>query len=122
MIKIILKCATHFTTRIEFVYSNSQTFGYCYSCSTYVKNFTLDFSNKELFSIGFSAGGVIDTLEICARDLNNSLITCMKGCDTGRPITSKFYFTNFNIVSFIGSFNSNFNSLVQFGVQYVVIN
>ena len=119
--KIILKCASY-TTRIEFVYSDSLTYGYCFNCSTYVKNFTLDMFNKELFSLGYNTGGIIDTLEICARDLTTLVVTCMIGCDTGRPINAKFYFKNYNIVSFIGSFNSNYNSLAQFGVQYVVIN
>lgn len=121
--KIILRCASY-TTRIEFVYSDSQTFGYCYSCSGFVKNYSLDMSNKELFSLGLNGGAnlIIDTLEICVKDLTTLAITCMKGCDASRTINIKYYFQNYNIISFIGSFDGSFNSLAKFGVQYTVIN
>ena len=122
--KIMLKCATSFTTRIEFVYSDSQTFGYCYNCSTvaYVKNFTLDMINKDLVSIGYGYGAVIDAIEICVKDIQTSVVKCMKGCSTTFTISKRNYFTNYNIVSFIGSFDKVLNSLLNFGVQYVVVN
>jgi hypothetical protein len=119
--KINLKC-TSYTRRIEFVYSDSQTFGFCYNCSTYVKNFTIDMINKQLFSLGYNTGAIIDSLEICVKDETTSAVTCMIGCDTTKPIIKRFYFTNYNIISFVGSFNSNYNSLAEFGVQYIEIN
>ncbi len=127
MNKIILKCAASYTTRIEFVYSDSQTFGYCYDCSlstTYVKNFTLAMSNKELYSLGFQSGlnVIIDALEICVKDQTTSDVTCMKGCDTTRIIDKKYFFNDYNVVSFVGFFDPNFNSLAHFGLQYLSIN
>ena len=91
----------------------------------YVKNFTLDILNKELISVGFNDAGanvIIDTLELCVRDLKTFSITCMKGCDQTRIANRKYYFTNYKILSFIGSFDKSYNSLAKFGLQYVVIN
>ena len=76
-----------------------------------LSNFTLDMKNKILFSLGYNVGGIIHTLEICARGLTTSAVTCLIGCDTTRAINGKFYFTNYNTVSFIGSFNSIYDSL-----------
>ena len=87
----------------------------------YVKNFTLDILNKDLISVGFNdVGGnvIIDTLELCVRDLKTFSITCMKGCDQTRKANRKYNFTNCKILSFIGSFDK----LAKFRLQYVVIN
>ena len=81
-------------------------------------------SNKELYSLGFQSGlnVIIDALEICVKDQATSDVTCMKGCSTTFTISKRNYFTNYNIVSFIGSFDKYLNSLLNFGVEYVVVN
>ena len=78
--------------------------------------------NKDVYSFAHSSGGIIDLLEICVKDSTTLAITCMKGCDTSRTLTNKYYNIT-NVISFVGSFDKLYNSsLANFGVRYVLIN
>ena len=76
--------------------------------------------NKDIVSIGYSAGNILDMLEFCVRDLTSSVITCTKGCDTVRVSTKVAY--PLDVISFSGDFDNNFYSLTTFSFEYYLLN
>ncbi len=120
--KIILKCNA-FINQIDFVYADYQTISLNYGTTSFITQYTIDFVNKEIVSIGHWSGGVIDMLEFCTRDLTTRAITCTKGCT--EKIPNKIYqiFDFYEIVAFTVDWGwwANAYAVTTFGIKYIVI-
>ena len=117
--RIVLNC-NQFLQQIDFVYADYQVFSFNVITTSFTNQYTIDLINKEIISIGYCNGEIMDLLEFCTRDLTTNVITCTRGCYIGCPMITKFDL--YEIIGFTGDFNSGFyKALAKFGFYYIGI-